>query len=158
MTGHAPEVAPLVQTLGLFLEQLAHLLYAVLYHIPLENVLGGGLVGFLVTYLFIALQRVLKKVLTFCVFATFTFTTLLFFVHPDVIYIDWHLLSIHTQHTLNQVGRTAGNTFERLPTRDLDAWVLLGLVVGGAIAYRIQNPPKHEFKWGGGGSITKKKD
>lgn len=154
MTGHAPSLAPLAHTLALLVEQLVHLLY----YVPFENVIAGGAVGFLVTYLFIALQKVLKKVWTFCFFATFAFTILLIFINPDIVYVDWNLLSRRTQDTLSQMGRTAGHTFNRLPSRDLDAWVLLGLVIGGAIAHRIQYPPKHEFKWGGGGTVTKKQE
>ena len=64
--------------------------------------------GFLVTYLFIALQKVLKKVWTFCFFATFTFTILVIFTSSDIVYVDWNLLSRRTQATFSQVGRTAG--------------------------------------------------
>lgn len=157
MQGHTPNITPLVQTVGLLLEQLLHLLYAILVHVPLENVLGGGLVGFLVTFFFITIQNTLKKVLTFCVFATFTITILLLFANPNVVHIDWHLLSLNTHRTFSHIGRTVRATFDSLPTRNLDAWVLLGLVIGGVIAYKIKNPPKPpEFKWGGGGSITKK--
>jgi len=154
MTGHAPSLAPLAQTLALLVEQLVHLLY----YVPFENVIAGGAIGFLVTYLLIALQKVLKKVWTFCVFATFAITILVLFANPDIVYVDWNLLSRRTQATFSQVGRSAGSTFDRLPSRDLDAWVLLGLVIGGAIAHRIHYPPKHEFKWGGGGTVSKKQD
>ena len=154
MNGHAPSLAPLAQTLALLLEQVVHLLY----YVPFENVIGGGAVGFLVTYLFIALQKVLKKIWTFCFFATFSFTILLVFINPDIVHVDWNVLSRRTQATFSQAGRTAGNTFSRLPSRDLDAWMLLGVVIGGVIAHRIHYPPKHEYKWGGGGTVSKKQD
>lgn len=154
MSGHAPSLAPLAQTLALLVEQVVHLLY----YVPFENVIAGGAVGFLVTYLFIALQKVLKKVWTFCVFATFAFTILLIFTNPDIAQVDWNVLSRRTQATFSRLGRSTGHTFNRLPSRDLDAWVLLGLVIGGAIAHRVQYPPKEEYKWGGGGTVTKNKE
>jgi hypothetical protein len=84
-------------------------------------------------------------------------TLLIIFINPNIFVIDWTLVSIYTGRLVGRLMFAITSSLAVLPEDQLDIWIILGLFLGGFIAYRIKKPPKpEEFKWGGGGTLSKK--
>ncbi|MEM7737576.1 MAG: hypothetical protein AAF267_17485 [Deinococcota bacterium] len=126
-------------------------------YLPVGQLLIGVALGFIVVFCYMTLRNFLKPALKPPVIIAVFITLVIIFINPNVFVIDWTLMSIYTGRFVNRLIFAIANSLAVLPQGQVDVWIIFGLFVGGFLAYRVKTPPKpEEFKWGGGGTLSKK--